>query len=491
MKAEAVDTIDGTDRPGARERATEALLRVAEHKAVIALVISALLIVLVTMKPGGAASSIVAALVTGAMGGAAGSWLVLSFVRRKLRPITDTLSQVLAPEHGDHHAETEALGPLLDSAADRVLWLAGRYVLLTNNIGAAVIISGLDGRAIYCNPFVQALFGHSPQDFYLFDGDLLESLVVADDRDQYRRSRMITDLGEPFVTPPYRVQQPSGLTLWVETRLVPVLDEDEEIIGMMGVSVDVTGTVNRQRQIEESNRDLGDFAYMVSHDLKAPIFTIKGMTAALEEDHGKALGEDGRALLSYVVGAASRLEQLVASVVEYSSIATKELQNEQVDLNETMRTVVADFGEQIRTTGAVIRVEGELPTVHASSIRIYQVFANLLGNALKYRDPGRTPHVVIRGYNEPGASVVELRDNGRGIPANRLEDIFRPFHRAHGNEIEGSGIGLACVKKIIDKLGGTVRVASVEGTGSTFTVSLPRGILDPRQIPSDLARLYR
>lgn len=302
---------------------------------------------------------------------------------------------------------------------------------------------------------------------------------------------MITDLGEPYVTPPYRVRQPSGLVLWIETRLVPVLDEDEEIIGMMGVSVDVTGTVNRQRQIEENNRDLGDFAYMVSHDLKAPIFTIKGMAAALEEDHGVALGEDGRALLRYVVDAASRLERLVASVVEYSAIATKELENESVDLNESMRTVLADLGELIRTRGASVTVEGRLPTLSANAIRIYQVLANLVGNAVKYSDPLRCPVVTVRSRPEPGVAVIEIEDNGRGIPANRLEDIFRPFQRAHGPDIDGSGIGLACVKKIVEKLGGSVTVESVEGRGSTFSVRLPTGVTDARQIPPELVRWYR
>jgi signal transduction histidine kinase len=254
----------------------------------------------------------------------------------------------------------------------------------------------------------------------------------------------------------------------------------------------VTDSLNYQKQIEEQNRDLSDFAYMVSHDLKAPIFTIKGMADALTEDYSESLADDGRELVEYIVSATERLERLVESVIEYSSISTKELKEVEVDLNEALTSVTADLQELIRTNSATVDVQTNLGTVTGSPVRIYQVFSNLVGNAIKYRAPERDPHVTISAHSlASGGLKVDVTDNGLGIPTDKLDEVFRPYRRVHAGVAEGSGIGLACVKKIVDHLNGTVSVQSKEGVGSTFTVIFPGPPTAAQGIPKDLQRLYK
>lgn len=371
--------------------------------------------------------------------------------------------------------------------------LRERYELVTNNIAASVIIQDSAGKITFCSPYTQVLTGHSTREIESENAegkDLLESIVAEQDLERYRRARLVSQLGEDILVR-YRIRHRSGLPLWLETRMVPVCDDDGEVVSVMSVTIDVTDSLTYQQQIEEQNRDLSDFAYMVSHDLKAPIFTIKGMASALLEDYGNKLDKDGVELIDYIADAARRLEQLVASVIEYSSLATKQSQETDVSLNAVITNVQADLSELIKSKNAELTIPSDLPTIRGDHIRIYQVFSNLIGNALKYSSEERSPQISVRARKTGGSFVViDVQDNGLGIPADKLEDIFRPYRRAHGKDIEGSGIGLACVKKIVDRLGGSVTVTSREGEGSTFRVTLRAAKPNPREVPDDLARLF-
>ncbi len=372
--------------------------------------------------------------------------------------------------------------------------LRERYELVTTNIAASVIIRKLDGSVVLCSPYTQVLTGYSSEEIeelHAQGTDFLREIVNKEDLQRYERACAVSQLGEDIFIR-YRIRHKSGLSLWLETRMVPVVDEDGEVASVMNVTIDVTDTLTYQQQIEEQNQDLSDFAYMVSHDLKAPIFTIKGMANALLEDYGSTLEQDGTELINFIVDGTNRLEQLVASVIEYSSVATKEGDMANVDLGKVLADVIADLRESIKQKNAEIRLpQGTLPSVIGDTIRVYQVFSNLIGNALKYSSPERAPRIAI-SVSRPSSDTVaiEIVDNGLGIPEGRLDDIFRPYHRAHGADIEGSGIGLACVKKILDRLGGTVSVSSRINEGSIFTVTFPSPPSDPRAIPEDLARLF-
>ena len=382
------------------------------------------------------------------------------------------------------------LASQLVETRDLVRETLDRYELVTTNIAASVIIRDAEGEILFCSPYTQVLTGYSLDEVYSSRSDFLSGLVVEEDLERYRRAQQVSALAED-ISVKYRIRHRTGIELWIETRLVPVCDHEGNLVSVMGVSIDVSDTLNYQKQIEQQNRDLGDFAFMVSHDLKAPIFTIKGMASALLEDYGGTIGADGCSLLNYIADATKRLETLVASVIEYSSIATKDIEAETVDLSLALQNVLLDQTEAIRLKGAKVQIDPDLPSVRGNHIRVYQVFSNLVGNALKYSSPERTPEIHVRARLTPGSVVVEVSDNGLGIPEGKFDEIFRPYHRAHGTSVEGSGIGLACVKKIMDRLGGSVSVESVVNQGTTFKVAFPTPTPGSREIPADLARAFQ
>lgn len=362
--------------------------------------------------------------------------------------------------------------------------------LLTNTIAASIIIRNRDNRTVFCSPFTQVLTGYEIADFMGHSGDYMRELVVADDIDRYDRAQKVSLLGEDTIVR-CRIRHRSGLKLWLETRLVPVCNDEGEAISVMAITIDVTETLNYQRQIEEHNRDLADFTYMVSHDLKAPVFTIKGMAQVLHEDYGQALGDAGNDLIKYIIDAGDRLEQLIKSVIEYSALSIRGGEMAPVALNGVLTKVLADQTSQIKESQAVIEVAQDLPTVQGDEIRLYQVFSNLVGNAIKYRRRDVQPRISVTAIrNGDGSVMVMVKDNGLGVPKDKLDLVFRPYQRAHGNQVEGSGIGLACVKKIIDRLGGSVSVESAVGEGSTFIVTFPAILPPPQAIPPDLQKAF-
>ena len=348
-----------------------------------------------------------------------------------------------------------------------------RYRVLTENLAASVVIRDAEGKIVFCSPYTEVLTGYAVSEIYGATGDFFLNIIQEEDREKYARALKISTLGEAFQFR-YRIHHKTGIEMWVETRAVPVVSENGEITSSLSITLDVTAAVRYQKQVEEKNRDLQDFTYMVSHDLKAPIFTIKGMINVLEEDLGAHLSADARETLKHISQAAKRLEQLVASVLEYSRISRQENKAEQVNLSEIIGEISSDYAAQIDQTGAAISVAPALPTITGDRLKIYQIFSNLIGNALKYREPGRPLKITIahQPSKRPAEVVISVQDNGLGIPADKLDLIFRPFQRAHGNGIEGFGIGLACVKRLLETCGGSISVKSDEGQGSVFTVSL-------------------
>lgn len=349
-----------------------------------------------------------------------------------------------------------------------------RYKLLTENLAAAVIVRGQSGEILYCSPYTEILTGYPVREMYAGETDFFERIVHEEDRTKYIRSLQVTSHGEPFQFR-YRFWHKTGLLMWAESRTVPILDDDGSVISSLSITLDVTGNVRYQRQVEEKNEELHDFTYMISHDLKSPIFTLKGMLGILIEELGAEPNPEISEPLEHMNRAMRRLEQLVASVLEYSRASSFEAKHERVELGPLLQEVIGDFKPNLTGCGGRVSIAGELPVVIGDTLRLTQVFSNLLSNAIKYRSPLRPLAVIVeaRPSPDPKMSCVAFRDNGLGIPPDKVELIFRPFHRLHGAEIEGSGIGLACVKKLLERLGGSIAAESNGRTGAAFVISLP------------------
>jgi PAS domain S-box-containing protein len=353
-----------------------------------------------------------------------------------------------------------------------------RYKLLTDNLAAAVIVRGAAGNILYCSPYTEILTGYPVREMYTGDTDFFERIVHEADRSKYVRSLQVTSHGEPFQFR-YRFWHKTGLLMWAESRTVPILDDDGSVISSLSITLDVTGNVRYQRQVEEKNEELQDFTYMISHDLKSPIFTLKGMLGILQEELGASPREQIAEPLEHIGRAMRRLEQLVTSVLEYSRASSFEAKHERVELGQLIPEVIDDFKPNLTGCAGVVSIAGTLPVVIGDTLRLTQVFSNLLSNAIKYRSSARPLKISIAPAPslDPKMTAIAFRDNGQGIPPDKLEIIFRPFHRLHGAEIEGSGIGLACVKKLLERLGGSISAESDGASGSAFIVSLPSATL--------------
>jgi signal transduction histidine kinase len=321
--------------------------------------------------------------------------------------------------------------------------------------------------------------------------DLFVQITSGEEAVKHIKALALIQLCEPYQ---YRFQylHRSGIPMWAETRMVPIVEEDGRFVGSLSISIDVTANVRYEQRIEEKNRDLNDFAYMVSHDLKAPIYTVKGMTNLLSEElpELQQQGEVGEAL-SHISGAVQSLESLVSGILEYSRVSQHEIVLEPIELRESIRAVERDYRQLLIESGGTVHVVEPLPLVLADQRSIYQIFSNLLGNALKYYEQGRSPTIEISSVAAVKHEMCQIvfKDNGCGIAHAELDKIFRPFHRSTGKKTpqmsdvtagstqrttpDGLGIGLACVHKLVERLGGEISVESTLGVGSTFRVSLP------------------
>jgi len=234
----------------------------------------------------------------------------------------------------------------------------------------------------------------------------------------------------------------------------------------------------RRREAEEeltrSNKELEDFAYVASHDLQEPLRKIQAFGDLLESEYKESLGE-GADYLARIKSASSRMSTLIQDLLTFSRVATRVNPPEPVDLNETVTAVIDDLESRIDDHGGKVTF-GELPTVIADPTHMRQLFQNLIGNALKFHRPDVNPMVHIdERTGDDSYFEITVCDNGIGFDEKYLDRIFSVFQRLHGREeYEGTGIGLAVCRKIVEQYDGTITAETKKDKGSTFIIKLPK-----------------
>jgi signal transduction histidine kinase len=235
-------------------------------------------------------------------------------------------------------------------------------------------------------------------------------------------------------------------------------------------------------ELTRSNRELQDFAYVASHDLQEPLRKIITFTDLLLEEVGDRLSEAERSYLARMHSAAHRMNALIRGLLDYSRLGTQTEPFRIVDLNSVVRDIVTDLEITIKTTGGHIDISA-LPKVSADPVQMRQLFQNLIGNGLKFSRPGIPPVVKIFAvstsdgtqYNrEENSVVIRVEDNGIGFDNSFADKIFIPFQRLHGrSQYEGTGMGLAICRRIVQRHGGFISAYGKPGIGSIFDVVLP------------------
>jgi len=258
----------------------------------------------------------------------------------------------------------------------------------------------------------------------------------------------------------------------------------------------------RTRYLERANRELQSYAYIVGHDLRAPLVNIMGFTAELERASAQfcsyleahpllddpvakaaldAVQEDVPEALRFIRSSMKRMDDLINEILKLARAGNRHLQAEPTDLASLVEEVAATLKHRLDSTNAVVVISPDLPGVVSDRLALQQIFANLLDNAIKYADSSRSPLIEVFGEVVGEDVTVTVRDNGRGVASQDNERIFELFRRSGPQDRPGEGIGLAHVRALVRRLGGDVSVSSVLGKGTSFLVTIAADLRHARK----------
>lgn len=225
-------------------------------------------------------------------------------------------------------------------------------------------------------------------------------------------------------------------------------------------------------KLQRSNEELTQFAYVASHDLQEPLRMVDSYLGLIEHRYKGRLDADADIFIGFAVDGARRMKRLIDDLLVYSRVNTRTFEIGQVDCGEALGAVLEVLGDQIAQAGAEIAV-GPLPVIEADQSQVERLFANLIGNALKFRS-AHPPYIAVSARRVGAMWEFAVSDNGIGIEPEFREKVFEIFARLHNrDQYDGSGIGLAACKRIVDLHGGTIRAEAGAGRGSTFRFTLP------------------
>ena len=227
--------------------------------------------------------------------------------------------------------------------------------------------------------------------------------------------------------------------------------------------------------VENTNKELVNFANMVAHDVRAPLRTINSFIGLHDKELQKSSVPYKKEYLDFIKKAASNLDELTNGLLDYAKSGDESFNNEKLSLSQILETVTFNLTETIESSNAAIVLPEEDFIINGKKLRLIQLFQNLIDNGLKYQDGQEPPYIKIQAKEVENKIRVSIIDNGIGISKDNLRKIFEPFKRLHSaEEYSGSGIGLATCKKIIDNLDSELFVSSELGVGSIFTFDLPK-----------------
>ena len=275
----------------------------------------------------------------------------------------------------------------------------------------------------------------------------------------------------------YRLRRRDGMYRWFRAHAIP-LRLDGKIVEWFGVATDIHDLKEIQEQLERrthdlerSNQELQRFAYVLSHDLQSPLRTIASMTQLLARQYTGALDADADELIAFVLDGVNRMNRLITDLLDYARMSD-ERPTTPMDAEALVNWAMMNLQAQIDESGAVITIDKPLPWVSADD-QLARVFQNLIGNAIKYKGQQR-PEIHISAQQKGDEAIFAVQDNGIGFDMKYADRIFGVFQRLHGeNQYEGTGIGLAICKRLIERYGGRLWVESEPDRGSTFYFSIP------------------
>lgn len=346
------------------------------------------------------------------------------------------------------------------------------------NIGSWVLEQ--DSGTLTWSDQVYEMFGLNSEHFDAsYHGFLAQ--VHPDDRAKVDRAFVESFHDKTSYTIEHRLLRRNGEECWVLERCEHELGDDGNVVRSVGTVQDITerkraadALAEKTAALERSNADLRQFAYVVSHDLREPLRMVTSYLQLLERKFRDVMDEDARDFVGFAVGGAKRMDVLIKDLLEYSRVDTHGTEMEAVSGGEALLDAIENLQTAITEANARVTFN-DLPRVRADRSQLTRVFQNLVGNAVKYRRPNQVPEIRVSASVAGDWATFKVEDNGIGIDPEFRQKVFVIFQRLHGREeYEGTGIGLAICKRIIDRHGGRIWLESEPGEGCRFYFTLRR-----------------
>jgi PAS domain S-box-containing protein len=377
---------------------------------------------------------------------------------------------------------------------------------ILGQLGEGVIVADASGRITFVNEAATRLHGVARLDVAPEDYAQTYHIFTEDGRpypsEELPLARAVIK-GETVTEARWRIRRPDGRDVLASGNARPVVAPDGTRIGSVLTMRDDTSRDRVERmqrrlnealsthaaELKESNDEIQRYAYIVSHDLRAPLVNVMGFTSELEalgpefleagalapdDPRRKQAEADFNEALGFIKAAIGKMDRLINAILKLSREGRRTFRPEPLDMPALMQGLADAQRHQADAKGAVVEVAPDMPAIAADRLAMEQIFGNLLDNALKYLDPSRPGRIEIAGQAAPlGRVRFFVKDNGRGIAPQDHDRVFELFRRAGTQDVAGEGIGLAHVKALVRSLGGAISVASELGVGTTFTVTLP------------------
>jgi len=335
----------------------------------------------------------------------------------------------------------------------------------------AIVSKDLNGTITSWNKGAERLFGYTAEEIV---GKPVTLLIPPDRLDEEAQIIARLKAGERVDHFETLRRRKDGALLDISLTISPVRDATGQVVGASKIARDITQRKRAEAEIRRANQDLEQFAFSASHDLQEPLRSVKIYSELLARRYSDKL--DGQALefLEFVRSGATRMELLVSDLLSYTQVSKREESPEFVDANAALAVVLESMAGSISESGARITSD-PLPTVSMRGGQLQQLFQNLIGNAIKYHRPDRTPEIHVAAQRQGEGWTFAVTDNGIGIAPEYKEKVFGLFKRLHTNEeYSGTGIGLAICQRIVDQHNGQIWVESEPGQGSVFRFTIPQ-----------------
>lgn len=317
---------------------------------------------------------------------------------------------------------------------------------------------------------------------------LFSDLIHSDDRERFiglvnSKENTLTEL---------RLQVGSNEPIWVDLIITHVdngIDPAYFIFVLLDIShlkqveedlrdlnIDLENRVEQRTiQLKQANQDLENFAYSVSHDLRAPTRALTGYSSILIQDYQDTIGPDGMTMLHNIHDSGLHMNQLIDDLLRYARLGQKSVAPKEIDLRSVLDEMQLELAQTIQESNVLLKIEDNVAdiTVLGEPTLLHQVFINLLDNAIKYQHPGNRPMVHISASQANGRTEIRVCDNGIGIPPEQYDRVFNIFQRLHKDDnFPGTGIGLALVKRAVELLNGKISIQPAEAGGACFVICL-------------------